>query len=127
MNKKTIITISAVCLLLGCGLAFSAWLDALGVHAPEWYRQTDRYGKKSMLRVIAYIEESQYSPDGSFSPPIFNDPTIWGTPIIYSYENGEPTLRAAGKDRKLHTADDFVQKACITNQVTLRDDPHGQS
>jgi hypothetical protein len=123
MIKKLFILASVIVLVIVVG--FIA-LDSGWVFVPEWYQKTNRFGKKAMrttmINSASYFAKHKSVPNSDAGEILYDDAEFWGTPVLYSYENGEPTIRAAGKDRTLNTKDDLIQKVCITNQVTLRDD-----
>ena len=114
MIKKLII------LTIILGVAFVVTIiafDSGWVLVPEWYQKTNRFGKRAMqatmLNSASYFAKHQSVPNSDAGEILYDDTGFWGTPVLYSYENGEPTIRAAGQDRTLHTEDDLIQKVSI--------------
>lgn len=94
-------------------------LESGWVLVPEWYQKPSfRSHQKSMAislgGISASFEKTNIPPPEEGIQILEEKSDRWGTPIQYSYENNEPTLRAAGKDRELNTKDDIIQKVRIT-------------
>jgi hypothetical protein len=68
-----------------------------------------RRGLESSLQVIASRLESRQKEPPQGEPAEFHvDFNDWGYPLQYGWENGVAVVRAAGRDRKLHTPDDVT-------------------
>ncbi len=112
---KYILIASGVVLLL-CAMTLTV-LDSGWVLLPKWYAKTDRYKSRSLKAALydtATAFELMDVPPSEGAPEIYEEKSErWGTPVQYGYEEGKPTLRAAGRDRLLNTKDDIVQKVAL--------------
>jgi len=89
------------------------------------YQKTDfaqgRDRVRSLQLMAADFEAQQKQPPEGQPAEFHIDFNDWGYPLQYGWEDGKAVLRAAGKDRKLHTDDD------ITSIVRIRKKEAGTS
>jgi NADH:ubiquinone oxidoreductase subunit 3 (subunit A) len=115
MIKKII---AVVIILVSISVVGIIILDSGWVLVPKWYQKTNRSRARSMHSILTGIalsfEQTDIPPPADSIQVLEEKTERWGTPIQYSYENGEATLRSAGKDQKLNTKDDITKKVRIT-------------
>ena len=117
MKKKSI---AVAIILISIFLLSIVALESGWIIVPKWYSKTNHSQVRSMQRILTTMaltfEQTDISPPVDSIQILEEKTDRWGTPVQYSYENSEATLRSAGKDQKLNTKDDITQKIRITSE-----------
>ena len=115
------------------GIAIVGYVIAIQsgwVIVPSWFSSMRQQQEQSLRRILYSVamsfEQTGITPPTNGVQIIEDKLDHWGTPVQYSYEDGIPTLRAAGRDKKLNTKDDIIQQ--LHNQrVDLTPDGAGHT